>query len=75
MSGRHFDNTEDAQLRAKIDEAKRRLPLPELMRQLGYDEKHIGKTAVCAGDQFSPNFGPQVASKTAGSIKTAGDAK
>jgi hypothetical protein len=47
MSGRHFDSTEDAQLRAKIDEAKRDLPLPELMRQLGYDEKHIGKTAVC----------------------------
>jgi hypothetical protein len=47
MSGRHFDSTEDAQLREKIDEAKRHLPLPELMRQLGYDEKHIGKTAVC----------------------------
>ena len=47
MSGRHFDSTEDAELRAKIDETKRRLPLPELMRQLGYDEKHIGKTALC----------------------------
>ena len=47
MSGRHFDSTEDAQLRAKIDEAKRHLPLPKLMRQLGYDEKHIGKTALC----------------------------
>lgn len=47
MSGRHFDSIEGAQLRAKIDETKRRLPLPELMRQLGYDEKHIGKTALC----------------------------
>ena len=57
MSDRHFDSTEDAQLRAKIDEAKRRLPLPELMRQLGYDEKHIGKTALCPfhGDRH-PSF-------------------
>jgi hypothetical protein len=47
MSRRHFDRTENAELHAKIDEAKRRLPLPELMRQLGYDEKHIGKTALC----------------------------
>jgi hypothetical protein len=47
MSGRHFDSAADAQLRAKIDEAKCRLPLPELMRQLGYGEKHIGKTALC----------------------------
>jgi hypothetical protein len=34
-------------LRQKIDEAKNRLPLPELMRQLGYDEKHICRTALC----------------------------
>jgi hypothetical protein len=47
MSRRHFDSTENAELRAKIDEAKRRLPLPELMRRLGYHEKHIGKTALC----------------------------
>src|SRR5260370_3937877 len=47
MSRRHFDSTENAELRAKIDEAKRRLALPELMRQLGYDEKHIGRTALC----------------------------
>ena len=47
MSRRHFDSTENAELRPKIDNAKRRLPLPELMRQLGYDEKHIGKTALC----------------------------
>jgi hypothetical protein len=40
-------STEDAELRAKIDEAKRRLPLPELMRRLGHDEKHIRKTALC----------------------------
>jgi hypothetical protein len=47
MSTRHFDSTESAELRTKIDEAKCRLPLPELMRQLGYGEKHIGKTALC----------------------------
>jgi hypothetical protein len=47
MSRRHFDSTENVELRAKIDEAKRRLPLPELMRRLGHDEKYIGKTALC----------------------------
>jgi hypothetical protein len=35
----------------------------------------IDRYLVSAGDQFSPDFGPQVASKTAGSIKTAGGAK
>ena len=35
----------------------------------------IDRYLVSAGDQFSPDFGPQVALKTAGSIKTAGDAK
>jgi hypothetical protein len=44
---RHFDRTENAELRAKIDEAKCRLPLPDLMRELRYSEKHIGKTALC----------------------------
>jgi hypothetical protein len=34
-------------LARKIAEAKPRLPLPKLMRQLGYDEKHIGKTSLC----------------------------
>ena len=29
MSCSHFDSTEDAELRAKLDEAKRRLPLPK----------------------------------------------
>jgi hypothetical protein len=47
MSRRHFDSTENAELRAKIDEAKCRLPVPELMRQLGYSERHIGKTVRC----------------------------
>jgi len=47
MSLRHFDSTEDAELRAKIDEARPLLPLPSLMRRLGYDEKRIGKTALC----------------------------
>jgi hypothetical protein len=47
MSGRHFDSTESAELRTKIDEAKQLLPMPSLMRRLGYDEKHIGKTALC----------------------------
>jgi hypothetical protein len=47
MSGRHFDGTENAELRAKIDLAKRQLPLPKLMRELNYDEKHFRKTAVC----------------------------
>ena len=44
---RHFDRTENAELRAKIDQARQRLPVPELMRKLVYDEKHIGKTSVC----------------------------
>jgi hypothetical protein len=47
MSTRHFGSTESAELRTKIDLARCRLPLPELMRQLGYGEKHIGKTALC----------------------------
>jgi len=35
----------------------------------------IDRYLVSAGDQFSPGFRPQVASRTAGSIKTAGGAK
>ena len=35
----------------------------------------IDRYLVSAGDQFSPDFGPQVALKTAGSIRTAGGAK
>src|SRR5215831_9034238 len=34
-------------LREKIDAAKLRLPIPSLMRRLDYDEKHIGKEALC----------------------------
>jgi len=46
MSGRHFDSTEQAELRAKIDEAKRRLPLPELMANQGLRE-NAKKSAHC----------------------------
>jgi hypothetical protein len=35
----------------------------------------IDRYLVSAGDQFSRDFGPQVASKTVGSINTAGGAK
>jgi len=45
MSRRHLESREKAELRAKIDEAKRRLPLPDLMQQLGYEEKR--ETARC----------------------------
>ena len=38
MSHRHFDSTENAELRAKIEEAKRRLPLPQLLARLGLGE-------------------------------------
>jgi hypothetical protein len=47
MSRHYFDSTEDAELRTKIDKAKPLLPMPSLMRRLGYEEKHIGKTALC----------------------------
>src|SRR5436190_20499390 len=47
MSRRHFTSKDSAELRAKIDKAKPRLTLPDLMRRLGYDEKHIGKSARC----------------------------
>ena len=47
MSGRQFDRTENAELRAKIDEAKRLLPLPDLMtNHLGLS-KHAEKDAHC----------------------------
>ena len=47
MSPRHFNSTDNTELRAKIDEARLGLPVPALMRRLGYDEKHIGQTALC----------------------------
>jgi hypothetical protein len=57
VSRRQFEITENAELRAKIDEAKPRLPLPKLMRELRYDEKHIGKSAVCPfHDDEHPSF-------------------
>jgi CHC2 zinc finger len=46
MSRRHFDITENAELRAKIDEAKRRLPLPQLMEKEGLGD-HAKKRAHC----------------------------
>jgi CHC2 zinc finger len=47
MNRDHFDGTENSELQAKIDKAKQQLPLPDLMRRLGYPEKHNGKTALC----------------------------
>jgi hypothetical protein len=55
VSRHYFDSAEDAELRAKIDKAKRLLPMPSLMRRLGYDEKHIGKAALCP---FHPDEHP-----------------
>lgn len=56
MSGHRLDRTENAELRAKIDEAKRRLPLPELMSQLGLGE-HAKKSARCLWhDDQHPSF-------------------
>jgi hypothetical protein len=56
MSGRHFDATENAELRAKIDQAKRRLPLPRLMEKLGLGE-HAKKEAHCLWhDDQHPSF-------------------
>jgi CHC2 zinc finger len=46
MSGRHFGSMENAELRTKINEAKRRLPLPELMSRLGL-AAHANKSARC----------------------------
>ena len=43
---RDFDNTKNADLRAKIDDAKRRLPLPDLMSRLGLGG-HAKKSAHC----------------------------
>jgi len=57
MSRRQFTSRDNAELRAKIDEAKSRLPLPNLMRKLGYDEKHIRKSALCPfHDDHKPSF-------------------
>jgi hypothetical protein len=55
MSGRHFDTTDNVELRAKIDRARPVLPLPALMHRLGYAEKQIGKTALCP---FHPDEHP-----------------
>jgi hypothetical protein len=56
MSGRQFDRTENAELRAKIDKAKRQLPLPDLMSLLGLGE-HAKKSARCLWhDDQRPSF-------------------
>ena len=56
MSGRQFDRTENAELRAKIDKAKRQLPLPDLMSRLGLGE-HAKKSARCLWhDDQRPSF-------------------
>ena len=47
MNGRVTGSTDNAELRAKIDQAKPILPMPALMRRLGYPEKHIGSSAYC----------------------------
>jgi len=47
MSRPYVESTDTAELRAKIDQAKPLMPLPKLMRQLNYEEKQIGKSAVC----------------------------
>jgi len=46
MSGCQFDTTDNAELREKIDQAKRRLPLPKLLERLGL-EKHAKRSARC----------------------------
>ena len=46
MSRRRFNSTENAELRAKIDEAKRRLPMTALLTKLGLGE-HAKKEARC----------------------------
>jgi len=56
MSCRHFDSADNGDLRAKIDEAKRRLPLPELMVRLGLGD-HAKKSARCLWhDDQHPSF-------------------
>src|SRR6266446_10221528 len=56
MSRRHFGGTENAELRAKIDEAKRRLPMPELLAKLGLGE-YAKKSARCPWhDDQHPSF-------------------
>jgi putative DNA primase/helicase len=54
MRANHYNMTENSELRAKIDEAKRRLPMPELMKQLGLDE-YAKKSARCPFHQDKHN--------------------
>jgi len=46
MSHRQLNPTDNAELRTKIDEAKRRLSLPQLLVKLGL-EKHVKTSARC----------------------------
>ena len=58
MSRRQFEGTENAELRAKIDEAKRRLPLPKLLERLGLGDR-AHKSARCpfpGHDDEHPSF-------------------
>lgn len=56
MSRAHLDSMENAELRAKIDQAKRRLPMPALMSRLGLGE-HAKKSAHCLWhDDQHPSF-------------------
>ena len=53
---RDFDSTENAELRSKIDQAKQRLPLPNLMSRLDLGE-YAKKTGCCLWhDDQHPSF-------------------
>ena len=56
MKVRHFGNTDNAELRAKIDQAKSLLSMPKLMERLGLG-KHAKTTARCPWhDDQHPSF-------------------
>jgi CHC2 zinc finger len=56
MRRAQFDSTENAKLRAKIDEAKPRLPMPELLQRLELGA-HAKKSARCMWhDDQHPSF-------------------
>jgi hypothetical protein len=56
MSGHRFNSTGNAELRAKIDEAKQRLPLPELMKQLGLGDRAKKRARCVWHDDQHPSF-------------------
>ena len=56
MSPRYFGGTDNAELRAKIDEAKGRLPMPRLLEKLGLGDR-AKKSALCPWhDDQHPSF-------------------